>query len=224
MIIPARESALVCPDMTFPIMFPMLTASPWVALRPFCCAIKSAMPGANFDKVFSDSWNVANCWSPATDTSPATTPFSSILSVRATRLSFALVAALAPLAMTLGTFFRTASNLVSASWAALNPSMASRAKLVIPATEMAPPKVRMVALSFPADFRTLLNLVFAVFPHWLSTLLEALICAFCFLISAVVPFSFGVNLSLRVRRMLTFLFAIQTFHLQFPRRQKELEL
>lgn len=36
MMMPARDRALVWPLMTFPIMLPMLTASDWVAFRPFC--------------------------------------------------------------------------------------------------------------------------------------------------------------------------------------------
>lgn len=179
------------------------------------------MPGASFSRVFWLSWKVASCCSPATDTSPATTPFSSIWSVRATNSSLARRAASAPWDMMLGTLPRTASNLVSASSAALNPSMASLAKFTTPATEMAPPRVASTPAARPAVDITRLNTLLAFLPQLLMVFVAALIC-FCWArISLVVPLSLGVNWSFRLSRMLIFLLAIQGIHLQLPGRQQE---
>ena len=174
------------------------------------------MPGTSFARLSSVSWKVANCCSPAIETSPATTPFSSSLSVSATRLSLAAAAAPVPLAIMLGTLFSTASSLVSASCAALKPPMASAAQDLIFATEITPPSVRKAAPTLPATPQTLLNLLLAFFAQPLMTLVAALICFCCFLTSAVVFFRGLVNWSFSASRILTFLVAaIPRLHFHF---------
>ena len=81
-------------------------------------------------------------------TSPATTPTSSSPSASPTSLSLAASAAPAPWAMMLGTLASTAASLVSASSAALKPSMASEAQALSPAADSSPPTPVSAAPNF----------------------------------------------------------------------------
>ena len=73
---PTRFNADVWPCMALPMRLAMLTASPLVALRPFCCANKSFMAGSRVSMLLFSLRKVATCCAPASCTSSPITPIS----------------------------------------------------------------------------------------------------------------------------------------------------
>ena len=65
-VIPTRVKALVCHCKTFHIKFQIFIASPCVALKPFCCAIRLFIAGQSTSRLFVCVTNVQSCCNHAT--------------------------------------------------------------------------------------------------------------------------------------------------------------
>ena len=75
-VMPTRFKASTCPIMALPIRLPTCTASPVVALRPFCCANRLFIAGTSASRLSFSVRKVAICWAPDSCTSSPITPIS----------------------------------------------------------------------------------------------------------------------------------------------------